>query len=609
MNKGIARIMMVGLIATSLLASCKKNNPSGGGTADGLGFTATTEQDGGNSKTHLDGLEVKWTAYDQIKVANYGGGSGSTTLTYELTEGAGNTQGIFYTGADHADFFHPDYVAAYPAAKVTSISGSTVTFNLLKTQTLGENSFGEGCNPMVAYSSNQTLQFKNVLGALCFRFKGVDKIGSLRLTSKNTSDKLWGSCEVIVGSDGVPTGTTITNTDADKHVITLNCNNIQLDDDEETLFYIMLPPGTLASGFTLEVLDESGTVFYAHDGSIGTSTAYPEGRIVRNRVIKPSQALYMKVGAIHGTFSVSATDKVYFSTGNLQYSRTGSHAVNGGGTTDGTFRFATNQWDCVGGSNSTGTYGNVSGSTNNSISVDSYTGWIDLFGWGTSGWTDDPNGTNEDVQPYSYASQSFGSKYGPIGHHHMLRAYANYDWGVYNAISNGGNASNQWRTLEKDEWNYLLNTRTVTVGGVDKVPYGLGKVNGIYGLIILPDNWDGSVCGSFTSYAEIPTWPDVPSTNIFDESTSPKWSQMEATGAVFLPLTGFRNAASMYYIPNTTDDNWFCCYWTATSVDASTAYDVRIGYVNTTGYKKVMVMDSSHSRGYGESVRLVHDIP
>ncbi len=66
-----------------------------------------------------------------------------------------------------------------------------------------------------------------------------------------------------------------------------------------------------------------------------------------------------------GVFSVSATDSVLFSPGNLQWSATGSHAVAGGGTAAGTWRFALNQWDMIGAANS-----NVSST---------YTGWIDLI--------------------------------------------------------------------------------------------------------------------------------------------------------------------------------------------------------------------------------------
>ena len=57
-------------------------------------------------------------------------------------------------------------------------------------------------------------------------------------------------------------------------------------------------------------------------------------------------------------FSVGESKKVYFAHGNLQYQASTQ-----------TWRFAENQYDTIGGANS-----NIS---------DSYSGWIDLFGWGT----------------------------------------------------------------------------------------------------------------------------------------------------------------------------------------------------------------------------------
>lgn len=70
---------------------------------------------------------------------------------------------------------------------------------------------------------------------------------------------------------------------------------------------------------------------------------------------------------LSGQFSVSASKQVYFSKGNLRY-----HCSSKA------WSFATNQYDVVGQSNS-----NISSS---------YAGYIDLFGWGTSG--------NNNLMPY-----------------------------------------------------------------------------------------------------------------------------------------------------------------------------------------------------------------
>ena len=53
------------------------------------------------------------------------------------------------------------------------------------------------------------------------------------------------------------------------------------------------------------------------------------------------------------------------------------------------------------------------------------------------------------------------------------------DWGV-NAITNGGNIDNMWRTLTADEWRYLFCGRTDAAN-----LFSLGKVNGVNGQVLI----------------------------------------------------------------------------------------------------------------------------
>ncbi|MBR4498358.1 MAG: hypothetical protein IKP08_06750 [Bacteroidales bacterium] len=82
----------------------------------------------------------------------------------------------------------------------------------------------------------------------------------------------------------------------------------------------------------------------------------------------------IKDGAILAEFSVSDSTKVHFSQGNLQYQASSN-----------TWRFAENQWDFVGDSIDGTVYEKGIKSDNAKISS-SYDGWIDLFGFGTSGY-------------------------------------------------------------------------------------------------------------------------------------------------------------------------------------------------------------------------------
>ncbi|MBO4543250.1 MAG: T9SS type A sorting domain-containing protein, partial [Bacteroidales bacterium] len=172
-------------------------------------------------------------------------------------------------------------------------------------------------------------------------------------------------------------------------------------------------------------------------------------------------------------FSVSATQKVLFSPGNLQWSATNGdnnvdiiHRVADSKAAKGIWRFAPHQWDTI-------------GAYNRNISS-TYSGWIDLFGWGTSGYDD----------KYPYKIRGYDTTYGN-GSNNI--SGTNYDWGLYNAIYNPSTTTTEnpgaWRTLTKDEWAYLLNTRSTTSG----IRYAKAKVHGVAGLIIVPDNWNVSI--------------------------------------------------------------------------------------------------------------------
>ena len=164
-------------------------------------------------------------------------------------------------------------------------------------------------------------------------------------------------------------------------------------------------------------------------------------------------------GALNGTFTINGSgDKVQFSQGNLQYQ-----------ASTGTWRFAENQWDIIGAANS-----NISST---------YSGWIDLFGWATSGW--ESGCGNSAYQPYSTSTNpSDFSLHDLWFYYNMTGDYANADWGVYNAISNGGNAAGLWRTLNFNELNYLFNKRKNATNLRSQV-----AVNGVNGYAILPDEF------------------------------------------------------------------------------------------------------------------------
>lgn len=226
-------------------------------------------------------------------------------------------------------------------------------------------------------------------------------------------------------------------------------------------------------------------------------------------------------GELPGVFSVSPTKKVRFSQGNLEFNAAlGTHQCADGTTKNGTWRFALNQYD-------------------KSISIDkrspTYNGWIGLFSWGTSGWNSTGSASTaqryEPWEPYNKPgtpSVSTGDMFFGVGgstSNSITGKYANGDWGMYNAISNGGNVTESWRVLTANEWKYLLEERPQAK---EKLFYGYIIEEG-GGIILLPDDWD------FPEFSYTPLSQQKSPVSI----ESATWKILKQKGAVLLPiLTG-----------------------------------------------------------------------
>lgn len=276
------------------------------------------------------------------------------------------------------------------------------------------------------------------------------------------------------------------------------------------------------------------TKFYVYQND-GTSAEFAIANVDSLSFTEPTTP-----GTLPGAFSVSATKQVNFSKGNLQYQASTE-----------TWRFAENQYDMIGAANS-----NISST---------YNGWIDLFGWGTSGYDN----------KYPYMTSATNADYGD-GEKDI--AGTDYDWGVYNAISNGGNSKGLWRTLTTGEWQYLFKSRD---GYAAK--YSQGTVNSVHGLILLPDSWTLPAGCNFTAKAA--NW----TTNAYNTDN---WAKMQTAGAVFLPAAGYRDGTDVYFVGD------YGYYWSSSYYLAYSVYFDEYG----------VDADGSGSRCCGQSVRLAKDL-
>jgi hypothetical protein len=294
---------------------------------------------------------------------------------------------------------------------------------------------------------------------------------------------------------------------------------------------------------------------YYSDGTVAKvdsiSMIAPGGTDTPDTPVEPEEPTTPSTGI--GVFSVAEGKTVTFSPGNLQYTQ----------STD-TWSFASAQWEMIGTDNVTD--GSVSSDPTSGDKKygDALADKVDLFGWsGSTGSAKFGVSISEDDADYS---GSF------------------VDWGT-NQISS--DAPNTWRTLTKDEWEYLLNTRANASS-----LKGVAQVNGVNGLILLPDNWVCPAGVTFKSGFHSNSGVDYYAA--YQTFTAAEWSKLESAGAVFLPAAGRRFCSSVSYVL------YIGSYWYATEYNSK--YSDALGIDSDEAY---MYCDY---RIFGLSVRLVKDL-
>ena len=521
-------------------------------------FEATIANISGNSKTVLDGLNLYWVPGDRIKVYDASKNIG----VYESTDPAKTSPfDLVYGNVVE----NSTYRAIYPASAGDNAGHLVLPLD----QRTTDGSLTEF--PMYAESrtAEPSLEFDNLCGVICFKLQepGVS-VSSIEVT---TDKQLTGTFS-ISNNDGLSlTGNSGSNS------VTLTCSTPQSISSQKS-FYMYVP----ANEFKFMRIR-----IYSNDGHVctktlnaGTTFIVERGKITPLTLNSNNLDFSSVAGELPGLFSIGKKDngekvKVRFSSGNMQYTTVGTHAV-ADGTAKGTWRFAPNQYDYI-------------GKDNENIS-ETYTGWIDLFGWGTSGW----NSGAVSYSPYDYSESGTGWNFYPGGStsSNLTGDYAYADWAVYNAISNGGNAPRMWRNLTKEEWLYLVFTRDP-----DVKLRGTGNVNGVGGMILLPDDWNMPENCSFS-----PGFSNSTADWSHNKYTLEEWGKMEAAGAVFLPAAGYRSQQSGNPFCMWIQQNGY--YWSTTRHNNNQAVDYLYYSWKDIGYPNLNQMNLCH----GLSVRPVRVI-
>lgn len=271
-----------------------------------------------------------------------------------------------------------------------------------------------------------------------------------------------------------------------------------------------------------------------------------------------------------GIFSVAADKQIEFAPGNLQFH-----------TGDSTWRFASQQYNYV-------------GKQNIELGNPEFKGWIDMFGWSS---TSTYFGVNPSNDNNTYTGDFV-------------------DWGT---LFEG----EDWYTLSKDEWNYLLNTRT-NAANLQQI----AMVDTTLGILLFPDNWvmpEGCTPKDMTHKYEEEEYQDY--NYDYKLYTLEQWLTIEAAGAIFLPAAGRRTGGygNMINYDQQTEtrpdylvnggfyrwfdnDNHYCYYWSSSINENNNAYYIiNCKPLGNDTYTIAQPQIWGEKGRYGQSVRLARE--
>jgi hypothetical protein len=141
--------------------------------------------------------------------------------------------------------------------------------------------------------------------------------------------------------------------------------------------------------------------------------------------------------------------------------------------------------------------------------------------------------------------------------------------------------------LTYEEWDYVVFNRPNASS-----LKGVAQVNGVNGLILLPDNWTCPAGVTFNSgfHGEY----SVEAYGQYQTFSAEQWSKLEAAGAVFFPASGYRYGSNVFNV------QYGGYYWSATESIIHGAYSLLF----CSGEARMSILNRTN----GFSVRLVKDI-
>ena len=525
-------------------------------------------------------LTATWAVNEEVALIYNDGTAHKDVMRVEsITDGVAFITGsLSGTPADNTDV-----TVIYPASAANGTTGE-IKSNLLKTAQVGT---------LADIAANYDVRI------------GTGKLavgGTATFKSNVTLANQFAIVKFTVKNDG-------SNIPVKPLVVTINAVDYSISPASATdVLYVALP-----------AIDAKAVSFTATKDAVKYYCSKPSVTFAAGSFYRATLNMSSQLG-LPGQFSVSATKKVTFSQGNLQWFYGGNtHKIYEDGNdlindtysyNGGVFTFADHQWDICGDNN----YGGYRSVDNIAAHIDDYTSThrIDLFVYASSGkyvgyrYVFHPFFANRDDH-WPGASLRYGPDDSDI-------SKTFHDWGYFNAILNGGDKMGMWRTLTKSEWAYLMNERADATS-----KRGFATVNGVRGIILLPDSWSGA---DITAVANLVTTDnsDAPAydyaaahwgDNTYDESG---WAAMEAAGAVFLPAAGTLNPSDcVVRYHNVSNGGAAVSYWTSSYnpdvVPAAEIYKYAYAFdLGTADGKYSNWRFDNSSRAFGRAVRLVRDV-
>lgn len=166
------------------------------------------------------------------------------------------------------------YVGTYLDGGVRTEGQASVSFKSSLTYASGTFSTNE--NPMIAYSTSETLRFHNAGGILKAGFTSADNVSIKSITLKSNAGEVLAGTYVYnvsdLASDNFNNGTFAENATATS--IAVNIAEAVALSTEAQYFYFILPADTYATGLTIDVTDIDGNVTsFTSTGSITINRA------------------------------------------------------------------------------------------------------------------------------------------------------------------------------------------------------------------------------------------------------------------------------------------------------------------------------------------------